>query len=109
MQEAQNLAGLHHFQIRPFASNLGFLESALVMETFHKRKADTGDKVEFLAEVGVLAQKQGKQLIPLNHLPSSLKARLHLGWGEGLHGCCINQRNWELPGKPGPGLEQNVV
>lgn len=42
------------------------------------RKADTGDKVEFLAEVGVLAQKQGKQLIPLNHLlPSSLKARLH--------------------------------
>lgn len=64
------------------------------------RKADTGDKVGFLAEARVLAQKQGKQLIPLNHLlPSSLKARLHLGWGEGLHGCCINQEElgaaWE--------------
>lgn len=64
------------------------------------RKADTGDKIGFLAEVRVLAQKQGKQLIPLNHLlPSSLKARLHLGWGEGLHGCCINQKElgaaWE--------------
>ena len=35
MQEAQNLAGLHRFQIRPFASNLGFLNQPFVMETFH--------------------------------------------------------------------------
>lgn len=31
--------------------------------------------------------------MPLDHLlPSSLKSRPHLGRGEGLHGCCINQK-----------------
>lgn len=59
MQEAQGLAGLHHFQIRPFASNLGFLNRLFVMETFHNVEADSGDKVEPLAEARVLAQMQG--------------------------------------------------
>lgn len=59
MLEAQSLAGLHRFHIRPFASNLGFLNGLFVMETFHSVETDSGDKAELLAEAWVLAQMQG--------------------------------------------------
>lgn len=50
--------------------------------------------------------------MPLNHLlPSSLKARPHLGRGEGLHCCCIHQK--ELGAAQGSrakfGAEQPVM
>ena len=93
MQEAQSPAGLPRFQIRPFASNLGFLNQPFVMETFHSAEGRPRGQSGVASRGEGLGSDTGKQLMPLNHLlPSSLKARPHLGRGEGLHGCYINQK-----------------
>lgn len=112
MQEAQGLAGLHRFQIRPFASNLGFLNRPFVMETFHSAEDRRGGQSRVSSRGQGLGSDAGKQLMPLNHLlPSSPKARPHLGRSEGHRGCCLHRE--ELGAAQGSrakfGAEQSVM